>query len=91
MSYCLDPVSYTHLYGYKRQITIQALAAMVGAGTADTSPTGTTPVAVGAGAVAPAAAGVAAGACWAQAGNDVASIADNTAPAKARRAKTTGE
>ncbi|KAG1584448.1 hypothetical protein G6F46_014979 [Rhizopus delemar] len=72
-------------------ITIQALAAMVGAGTDDTSPTGTAPEAVGAGAVAPAAAGAAAGACCAQTGMEVASIADSTAPDSKRRVKTTGD
>ena len=41
-------------------MTIQALAAMVGAGTADTSPTGTTPVVAG---TAAAGAVAAAGAC----------------------------
>ncbi|MOA08032.1 hypothetical protein D3C78_1277660 [compost metagenome] len=72
-------------------ITIHALAAMVGAGTADTSPTGTAPEAVGAGAAVPAGAGVAAGACCDQAGIEAASIADNTAPVIRRRVKTTGE
>ncbi|MDT4823581.1 hypothetical protein FQZ97_568110 [compost metagenome] len=72
-------------------ITIQALAAIVGAGTADTSPTGTTPEADGAAAAG--AAGAAAGACCccAQAGIEAASIADSTAPVSRRRVKTTGE
>ena len=69
-------------------MTIQALAAMVGAGTADTSPTGTTPVVAG---TAAAGAVAAAGACCcARTGAPAASSAANTAPDRARRAKTTG-
>ncbi|GFN27055.1 hypothetical protein ADE_27530 [Achromobacter denitrificans] len=72
-------------------ITIQALAAIVGAGTADTSPTGTTLEADGAAVAAAGAAAAGAGCCWAQAGIEAASIADSTAPEIRRRVKTTGE
>src|SRR5690606_17751233 len=82
-SICMSGLDDASTWPLLTSMVIQARAAIVGAGTADSSATGAT-AAAGAEAVAGPA-----GCCCAQAGAEAAISADNTAPASARRGNAT--